>query len=336
MGFPYVFESNFEQGTSAEWSTGETDTDSILDFPSYKILAGRGMEPYSGAYCMRIISPGGAPADAFVSAPECNIADTETFWFRLNVLFANDFTTTVTDTCALLELQGAGNNETVAFGFKVTQTTDVINLGIGGAANNAVPGTFSVIPVQRGVWYTVELKVVIQTGGTGTIDMYVTRDGGKQAIVAEASVTTLTNIAVTHAVLGLQDQLATTSGTILIDNFAQDDAQLFRNTRYPETRLLTKSAHAFVGPGKIDSLTLLSGAAANNTCKVYDSDLADEVDLVAEMSNSIAVETVERGESISVQKGAYVVLSGTQPRALVKIGYAPYAAGAVRDLGRAR
>lgn len=334
MAYPWIFEEDFELGTKGDFDT-ETDTDGALDFPSYRTLAGYGMEPYSGAYCLRLISGIGTNAATLTEA-DINIADTVTRWFRFNLMFSKDFACTATDVVHLLELTGAASAVTVAFGFRITITTNVINLAIGGANTGAVPDNFSSIPIERGLWYSVEIKANIQTGGTGTLDVIVTKDGKSQTTTSEVAVTTLTNIAVTDGLLGLQNHLTTTTGTILIDNFVMDDAQIFRNRRYPETRLLTKTGHAFVGPGKIDSLTLLSGAAADNTCKVYDSDEASSVDLVAEMSNSIAAETVGPHESVSVQNGAYVVLSGTQPRALVKIGYAPYSAGSVRDIGRAR
>lgn len=334
MAFPYIFESNFEAGTNAEWTTGETDTDGILDFPSYRTLAAHGLEPHSGAYCMRIVAPGATPADAYVSAPECNIADTVTSYFRFNILFSKDFTCTATDaSVSILELQGAANAVTASFGFRITVTTDVINLGIGSTNAAAVPATFSAEPVVRGVWYTVELCVNIETDASGTMDMYVTPDGGVQAVTAEAGITTATNIAVTHAVLGIQDQLATTSGTILIDNFVQDNARLYHHIRYPQTRVLTKTGHAFVGAGKIDTLTVLPGSAAG-AVQVYDSDAASTANLVAEVSAAVANETVTRVSPVHVSRGAYCVLSGQgDPRALVKIGHAPHSAGAVRDAG---
>ncbi|KPK68182.1 hypothetical protein AMJ82_08960, partial [candidate division TA06 bacterium SM23_40] len=226
MAFPYIFESNFEPGSNAEWDS-ETDTDNALDFPSYKTLARQGLEPFSGAHCMRLRA-GLGTNDATVTEGDIDIADTVTRYFRFNILFADDFRCTATDaSVSLLELQGAANAITASFGFKITVSTDIINLGIGSANAAAVPATFSTQAVERGVWYTVELAVDIQTGGTGTLDMYVTRWGSTAATGAEAALATKTNIAVTHGVLGLQDHLATTIGTILIDNFVMDDARIY-------------------------------------------------------------------------------------------------------------
>jgi len=333
VAFPYIFESNFEGGTNAEWTTGENDPDGILDFPNYRELARYGHEPYSGAYCMRILSPGATPANAIVNAPDCDILDTVTNYFRFNVFFDKDFTCTATDVCSLLELQGAGNAETVACGFQITITTDVILLGIGAAATGAVPGTFDPVPIRRGVWYTVELCVNIETNNTGTVDMYVTPHGGRTGAAAGASVGPITNIEVTHAIFGLNDQLATTGGYILLDNFVQDNARLYKPNRYPEEVVLTKTAHAFVGSGQIETLTLVDPTAAG-TVMVYDSDCAETVDLVATVSSVAAGETVTRATPINVSRGAYCVLAGQgDPRALAKLKFAPHTAAAVRDAG---
>ena len=333
MSFPYIFESNFEGGTNAEWTTGETDTDAILDFPSYRTLAAYGHEPYSGAYCMRVLSPGATPADAFVSAPECNIADTVTNYFRFNVFFDKDFTATADDVCAILELQGAADAVTVAFGFQIIALTNVINFGVGGNNAGAVPDNFSAVPVERGKWHTITMCVNIETDASGVIDMYVTKDGGRQGVVAEASDATITNIAVTHAVFGLQDQLATTTGYILLDNFVQDNTQLFALKRYPEEVVLTKTGHAFVGSGQIETITLHPGSAAGDI-EVYDSDSADAVDLVANVASPVANQTVTKVTPTNVSRGAYCVLTGQgNPRAIAKLKFAPHAAGAVRDAG---
>jgi hypothetical protein len=337
LAFPYEFESNFEGGVETEWTGTPADTDSALDVAHYKTLAAMGMEPYSGAYCLRLQAGLGAN-DATLTEGACNIADTATAWFRFNIYFSNNFTCTATDaSVSLLELQGAANAITASFGFRITVTTDVINLGIGSAAAAAVPATFSSNALERGKWYTVELKVNIETDGSGTMDMYVTEDGGVQATGAEASLATKTNIAVTHAVIGLQDHLATTSGYILIDNFAQDSEQLYHQVRYPETVLLTKTGHAFVGPGKIETLTLLGGGGADAVCNVYDSDAASSANLVATISNDATSQTVTRVTPITVARGAYITLAGTAsangPRALVKLANASHSAGTVRRLG---
>jgi hypothetical protein len=338
VAYPFIFHEDFESGGKGNFDT-KSDTDGALDYPSYKTLAARGWEPYGGAYCLRLVS-GLGTNPATLAKADINIALNTTNWFRFNIWFSPDFACTATDTVHLLELSGAASAVTVAFGFKITITTNVINLGIGAAAATAVPDNFSSEPIERGRWYTVELKVLPKAAAAGTLDVYVTKDRGTQATTPEIALTGLTNIAVTDGLLGLKNHLTTTTGTILIDDFIQSDTQLYHSVRYPENRLMTKTGHAFVGPGVIEMITLLGGGAADSVCNVYDSDAAGTSDLVASLSNGVSSETVTRVTPIHVSKGAYITLSGTAsangPRALVKIASAPNSAGTVRDLGRAR
>jgi len=82
---------------------------------------------------------------------------------------------------------------------------------------------------------------------------------------------------------------------------------------------MTKSGHALVGPGKLIP-TLLSGAATDNRLRVYDSDVAStNAPLVADLHNTAGDETVESRRPVYVRNGAYVELTGTNPRAMVEI-----------------
>jgi hypothetical protein len=287
LAYPYVFEANFEAGTNAEW-TSETDTGSQLDFPSFREIARYPWvtcAPYFGAYVMRLALTGGT-ADAFVTSSTIGITNGVTNWFRMQLYFGADFTASADDTFAIMELQGAASAVTVSFGGKITASTGDIQLGIGAAASAAVPATFMTAAIQRGRWYTVELKVVIQTGGTGTVDMYVTRDGDPQQVAAQASISGKTNIVVTAGVLGIQDQLATTTGTILVGQFVQDDLQLYVLPRYKNRVTITKSRAVFVGPGSIADAALLT-TTASDTLRLWDTDSADTT-----LDNGAAVELV--------------------------------------------
>lgn len=325
MAFPWIFQSNFEAGTVGEWDS-ETDTGSQLDVAHYSELARfpwPTAAPLSGAYCLRLRLTGGT-ADAVVTEGDLNVAADALSWFGFGIWFSPNFTATANDTVNLLELQETGNAAMATFGFRVVSATGVINLGIGKAA----PTTFSSAALERGVWYWVDLRVELDDGGTndGTIDLYVTRVGDPAATTVHATqVATLDQTAVTHGVLGAQDHLATTKGVILIDDFIQDDLRVYPPTsRYPYEVMLTKSGHAFVGTGTITNVTLLSGAGTDNVLKVFDTDIADTLNaesVLVELKNTANNETVDpAGMPIQVRRGAYVQLSGTNPRALVSIG----------------
>lgn len=336
MAYPFIFESNFEGGVYTEWDT-KTDTDGAVSFPNYRTLAAEGLEPFSGAHCMKL-KVGLGTNDATVTEGDMNIAAAATAYVRFNMCIGKGFWATANNTINILEMQQAGATIEALFGMRIVYSagdaTDVINFGIGETAVSS----WSTEEVERGVWYSIELALTVDNNGSddGTIDLYVTkgRDSAPTAVSC-TQVASLDQGAIGQGVFGVQGHKTTTHGTILLDNLVMDDARVYpQSARYPETPLLTKTAHAFVGSGKIDSITLLSGNGTDNVCKVYDTDVASTTGrLVAELGNTVTYETIRHRSPIHVSKGAYCVLSGTGPRALVQIAYAPHSAGAVRSLG---
>jgi hypothetical protein len=323
MSFPWVFSSEFESTitTPFGWDS-EADTGSQLDVPHYSELARfpwSTCAPYTGAYCMRLQLTGGT-ADAYLQEGDIDIADTVNGFFKFNIWFSPDFTGTADDTFNIFEARSASAEE-VTFGARIVTATDVINFGIGKVA----PTTFGSSDIERNKWYTVEIDATIQTGGTGTIDIYATKEGETPATsVFAAQVGTLTQIAVTHGRLGVQDHLATTTGTILIDNFVMDDTRVYPTTdRFSQSMVLTESGHAFVGSGVVDNVSLLSGAGTDCVLSVYDTDESntdDASNIKLELKNTANNELVDpAGAPFDVTRGAYVDLSGTNPRALLKI-----------------
>lgn len=321
MAFPFIFEANFETGDSSDWDS-ETDTASQLDFPHYTELARfpwHTAAPYRGAYCMRVQLTGGT-ADAFVTEGAIDIAlDTNRF-----VLFAiwisPDFTATADDTINILELQSTGPVVEVTFGLRVVAATNAINFGIGETA----PTSFGSIDIERGVWYFVELDITLDDGASddGTIDLYVTKEDDKASTTVHATqVSDLDQAAVIQGVLGVQNQLATTTGTILFDHFQFDDTRLDAvRDRFRQTHNLTKSGHVFVGPGAIDHLSITSGAGSDNVVTLYDTDEGSTsfYKTTIRLSNTANNETLISDLPVDVTKGCYAELSGTNPRAIVK------------------
>ena len=341
MSFPWIFHANFEAGDNSEWDS-ESDTDGVLDFPSYRELARFPFAhhaPFSGAYCMRVALAGGSN-DATLAEADINIADTATSHFSFDMLIASDFTGTANDTIPILELLGTGPATVVALGIIYTTATDVITLGCGSATTGATPSTAGTLQLKRNTWYTIEMTANIETNSTGTIDVFITKAGDDANLTADIALTSQDHIAVEDGLFGVQDQETTTTGTILFDNFIQDDARIFAKQRYPLVKLLTKTEHVFVGPGWIEDIRLLSSANTNNALTVFDTDEAytsDASNIVAEIKNTINSETVPLHDRVYVRKGAYVQLAGTQPRATLRVGIVPtYNDAAVRNLGLRR
>jgi len=327
MAFPYIFHSNFEQGNNSEWDS-ETDTSAQMDFPHFTKLADTAWPtavPYSGAYCMRTTLSGGT-ADAVLIEGDIDVADNTDRYVSFKMWFSPTFKATADDTVNVLELLASSTVE-ATLGFRVVAATDVINLGVGEVA----PTVFSSVALKRGVWYTVEMEVILDESSedNGTVNLFVTEEKDFPASsTAAATVGDLDQGGVTTSKFGVQAHLATTTGTILFDDFKFDDGRLHAELERPVTRWdkeISKTAHVFVGAGQIDDIILIPGAAADCTLKIYDTNAADSTDgstSVAEVANTTAsVPVNESNTSIRVKRGAYVVLGGTAPRARIRFSH---------------
>lgn len=327
MSFPFIFESNFEQGSNAEWDS-ETDTGSQLDFPHYSELARLPWHvaaPFRGAYCMRATLSGGT-ADAFVLEGDIDIAADANRFIRFMLWISPDFTGSANDTIHLLELQSSGPVIEAVFGLRIVAATNVINFGIGETA----PTSFGSLEIERGKWYSVELDITLDDGGSndGTIDLYVTPEDEHSATAVHATqVASLDQAAVIQGVLGVQNHLATTTGTILFDQVVFDDTRVYAiKDRYKQTQLLTKSAHVFVGTGEICHVELLPGAGTDCVLSIYDTNTADTTDadkLTMELKNTANNQYVPSDLKRCITRGCYVTLAGTNPRALITFTKTP-------------
>jgi hypothetical protein len=134
----------------------------------------------------------------------------------------------------------------------------------------------------------------------------------------------------------------TTAGNVLFDEIVADDAQVYpQDRRFPPQMIMTKDGHAFVGPGMIENVTLLSGSGTDCVLQVFDTDVGntnDQTDVVVELKNTAANETVDPAAMpAKIIRGAYIKLSGTTPRALVKIKPTRWGGdGAIRTYGMKR
>ena len=313
MAFPYVFEANFQAGTNGEWDS-ESDTGSLLSVVHYSVLSNTpGMAmPYRGAFCMRIQM--GDTNDHTLTEGDIDIADTATRWFRFYLFAHSSVTATADDVFNIFELQQTGGATTeCSMGMRITAATNLLEIGIG---DGTAPSSYVEFP--RGRWVCVEWKVLISTAGAGTQDLYLDNSASLIAL------TTLTNAAaVGTGALGTQNTLSTTTGTLLFAEFAMDDTQLGAIVdRRRESMYLTKSGHAFVGPGTIDRLSLQAGAATDNTITIYDTDTAyttDATNVVYLGGNTVNSESkdFDLHHGVYCKRGAYVVLAGTNPRAVI-------------------
>ena len=333
MAFPFIFESNFEQGTNGEWDS-ESDTGSRLNFPHYGALAKYDattigpIAPFRGAYVSEWDL--GDTNDHTLTEFDIDIADTVTRYLRFMLFLGKDLRATADDTFVIYEHQGTANAVEAAVGLRITAATQAIEIGVGSTA----PTVFASSQLTRGRWYCIELVTLASTTAVGTSVLWV--DG-----TAAASIGTVTNTPVLQGVLGTQDTLSTTLGRLFIDQVVFDDTQVGCIVdRYPEVRMLTKSAHVAMGETEILNLTLIPGSGANCVVKLFDTDVAnvaDENNSPAILFNLTASEPpIDLADvPMTFKRGVYAQLSGTGTRALVRIGRSQGhgSVGRVRDHG---
>jgi len=336
VAFPFLFQEDFEAGTIGNFNA-ETDTESRLSVDHYSVLAatpGLAM-PFRGAYALRVnLANDGSPADAYVQENDgFDLALDGTLYVRFLLWVSPDIIMANSDEFLILALQSAGPVDEGVVAINYT-TANGLRLGVGETSASQF------LPLTTGVWHTVELAVVLDDGPSndGTLTLYL--DGA-----AATAVTGLDQAAIAQARLGVIGQDAgTTKGVILFDDVVTDDARIYAPAlRYTLSPLLTKSGHAFVGPGWVDAARLMAGAATDNVLALYDTDVAGTEDaskVKLELKNTANSEVVQSNllAPIRFERGCYVSLTGTNPRAHVDIrpGVAYGSDGAIRNYGLRR
>ena len=316
MAFPYLSEASFGGGTVGHFDT-DTDTETRSQIYHYTDLADiPGLPaPYHGAYCYGVnLANDGTPADSYLQ--ETGAWDTSAsgeVWFRIMFWGSSDITMANSEEFAIFQVLSSTN--TVEGGAYINYpTANGLRIGIGETSASSFLG------LSTNTWHCLELKYVIDggVGNDGTLDGYL--DGSPFTQVA-----TLDQGAITSGVMGVLGQDAgTTKGYVLFDNVIADDAQIFPPVRrFSQDIMLTQSNHVFVGPGRLENATLLSGAGTDCVLSAYDTDVAYISSASAaklELKNTANNETVDpAGVPIDFQRGCYIVLSGTTPRAIVKL-----------------
>jgi hypothetical protein len=318
MSFPYIADQAFEAGTTAEFDS-ETDTDSKLNIVHYTTLARHGARlelPFRGAYCAHIDVSGGT-ADAFLQENDLyDLAADGTLYIRF-YFYAKGLVMAASDRFTLFALQSAGPTDEVVV--DVRNNAGVIELL---AAETGAAATVRATPLVQDQWHCIELGVNLDAGGgnDGTVDFFV--DGYQIG----AQLGSLDQGAIIQARLGaIGIDAGTTAGHLLFDALVADDTRIFpARTRFGQQRLATKTGHLFLGPGEVQTVTLMAGSAADNALACYDTDeaITDATNLIvpelrnAQGAGDSVVYHVPMGQGY-FQRGCYVVLTGTNPRALV-------------------
>jgi hypothetical protein len=335
MAFPFTFNEHFELGTIGSFNS-ETDTDNKLDIVHYPLLAGSPIVdiPWAGAYCMRIDLAGGTNDALLTELEGFDVNANTAAHVRFYLFVSRTLTMAASDTFDILRWDSAG--PVIEFSINLFNNAGVIEIRAGDTGG----ATLRSSPLERGRWHSVELSINTGTGANGTCDFFL--NGGQVG----AQVGSIASAALTQARLGAMGiDAGTTAGVLLFDAIVVDDTRVYpQKERYPATLLMTGSGHAAVGPGRLASVNLLAGAAADNIVSVYDTDQANTADagnIIAQVSNSAASETEQVDLIVSpsggyFKRGCYVTLSGTNPRALLTFAERYQSKGLIRSYGLRR
>ena len=328
----YLLQFDAEEGAvdTAVWNGTNVDTQAKLNIRHYQTLVRKQrLEiPYRGAYCAELDLSLGTAA-AYLESTAATATATTQLWFRWYVEVEN-LVMADNDAFSLLEVQSAGPVTEAMVGIK--QLSGLQYFYASELHNSATFRSCSILPG----YHCLELGLTIDAGGgnNGTLAFYV--DGYQMG----ATIGSLDQGAIAQIRFGAQNiDAGTTSGIVLLDQLAVGITRIGPFTqRWPRRVTLTKSGHVAVGPGSYLDAFLLPGNGTDCHLEVYDTDEANSVADQSELSPSLSNTTAyvhnyfipDRRDG-EFERGLYVKLSGTTPRAYVTLGQALVTAGGIRN-----
>lgn len=306
MALPYLFQCGFEDGTLGAFdslSNGNTK----VSYKHYSELA-RTLQfpdaiPYKGSFAAHFDLSLGTTTAYFEEATGAVVAANTAAAFRCYFWASSNLTMAASDTFDLLIWQSAGPVSEMSINILNNAGTLQLRGGDTGA------GTWRSTDLITNTWHCLELLINTGTGVNATCSFYV----DDQLIGAQ--ITGITSAAMSQARVGAQNiDAGTTAGHLLFDEIVFDDTRVGPLARrFDQTRVLTQSGHAVLGPASIVEADILLSSANDETLVLYDTDNASILDL----SKRVAV--FGQQNPIYVEKGLYCVLGGTSPVAFIKV-----------------
>ena len=329
MAFPYLGEVTFEDGTAG---TGNALTDTQAKSLGYlhytESVARYGVAPYSGAYCWGLNQATGTKTtECRNTIAALNVANTNT-WAAGCAIYLKDIVMGNGDRTTVLQAWGVTGQGTLQLYYTTAGGLQLL----GSLAHDTAVGANPVTTITQNEWHWIEVRGIVQTGGTGTLDFFL--DGAQFG----AQVDTLTNVAITDLYFGAINADATaTAGLIFFDDVICDgdagtaviSVPMIERYRWdPVVTSYTQGQHVFVGPGTVSSLSLLSGVTTDYI-RLYDTDVhytATGQSFVAEVHAITGVtESATANGPFAFERGCYAVVSSATARGQVHIDRAPAA-----------
>jgi hypothetical protein len=322
--FPYLFQADYESGDFAQWTTvTNPGTPPQMAAQHYSVLVQKnvGEVPYRGAYAQHCDLSLGS-ADAFVASAA--IVGGTTGGVRFMVYVGPTLRMGVGDQLTLARID-CGADQTPLM---LDNTTGTPRLTFSGAY---AAGQTRLVALTLGQWYCIEVASV----GTGM-------QGYVNGVAAGAPLSPVAAPGITGLRLGTMGiDAGTTQGHILFDQVVADDVRVFGlPERYPQIMEVRSSGVVIPGSGRYERVNLIAGHASDNILALYDSDLgtAGPEELLAPLLTS---ELANREFHVSKRAGYFqyglkVVMSGTNPQAIIVLGQGLTSAGAIAEWARRR
>lgn len=336
MAFPFLLEAKFAAGQETEFTASGSDSESRLDVLHYETMVRRynykNLVPFREAYSAHVtLINDGSPADAYLAEDTAaTVGANGDIAVRFYLYVTSNLTMAASDRFTIFAFRAAGQEEAVIDIRNNSGTIEIL------ASETNAGATVRAASLILDEWHCVEMVCNVDAGGgnDGTIAFYL--DGYQIG----STITSLNQDTFATCRLGAMNQDAgTTAGEIFFNEFVLDDVRVYplRDVN-SHTVLLTKSGHVALGPGQVAHYALLSGGAADNTLELFDTDQANtlqqQTTIAPQLANVNAGETVHSGNQVYsayFQRGCYVELAGTNPRAMITLCHANLSPANKRD-----
>ncbi len=318
MAWPFESIDYFDHGDitlsapDGPWDAA-VDTTAKLSLQHYTDMPGK-VTPFTGSYSLRC-EPLSATT-GYLADESTSILATETGYFAFALYLPSNFRSPTNNRVEHIFrcLTGAAA-DAASMGLQMRTGDD--KWRIFAKTTDGTADTTGNYLLDDDTWYWIEIEAEIQTGSNSTMTVYARKQGEASRTLAATASTAAAAAAVTETRIGVVEGGGNnTSGAFYMDHYHFNDPTGGATIGPPRVLFDEDISFAgprqlFVGPGKVNNLTLVGGTGSDNELYLYDTDTAQVSDdkLVAVLKNTAALETVDVASTpIHVTRGAYAVL----------------------------
>jgi hypothetical protein len=316
--FPYIFQANYETGDFSQFASATNPGQMVAEHYAAMVQKNVGEVPYRGAYAQHHDLTLGT-ANAFVVTPAITGGGAVRFMLYVSADLRMGLGANIT-----LARVDCGADQTILL---LENSTGTPRLNVQGAYAVAQ----RTAGLTLGQWHCIEYV-------TSGVDMQLYMNGG----AVGAPLTPLASPVITEARLGTMSFVAGTyAGHIAFDQVVVDDLRIYGlPERYPQIITVTSSGVVIPGSGRYERFNVIAGHDTDNVIDLYDSDVAVhplETPLAPTLTSAIANREFHLSKRAGYfQYGLKVVMTGTNPQAVIVLGHALCSAGAIAEWARRR